>query len=328
MIDSRGVVRSWPWMVGVAVAFVGGFALSGAMNGSDRKDATAGGQDRQRKEALIFTKEDTGATGRARNGRKATAEDGSGGQVPLDARIAKTIRMKNPADRISAWVREVDGMTAENALVYLNALDASDPQAKKQLEWQILIRRWMELDPDGCARHIASLPVETKTQFAIDVAMNRWTETDLGAAATFIETLKGTALYDSALHSHIGRIGTSDLQTAISMADRAWKENPEKYNWMMERLHGEFRFANQGGDSRAFFDSIPSQEGKAAAFGHVFYRLWNNSPDEAADWLVTQPDFASGAAVRRIVNLKNAANPGSGNTWKAEHFPQVDITGG
>lgn len=328
MSNAPGLVRSWPWLVVVAVAFAGGFALSGAMNADRQKQAEAASKDRQRKEASASLKEEAGAPGRSRGGRKSTADAASGGRVSLDAKITKTIRMKNPADRISAWVREMDGMTAENALAYLNALDASDPQARNKLEWQILIRKWMELDPAGCAGHIASLPVAEKTQFAIDVAMNKWTETDLGAAAAFIETLKGTALYDSALHSHIGRVGTSDLQTAISMADRAWKENPEKYNWMMERLHGEFRFANQGGDSRAFFDSIPTQEGKAAAFGHVFYRLWNNSGDEAADWLVTQPDFASGAAVRRIVNLKNAAAAGSGDTWKAEHFPQVDITGG
>lgn len=327
MSNTRGVVRSWPWMVGVAVAFVGGFALSGAINAS-RQQAIAEDHVNQRKEARGSAKEDAGTPGRTRDGRTSAADDGGSGRVSLEAKIAKTIRMKNPSDRISAWVREVDGMTAENALAYLNALDASDPQAKKSLEWQILIRKWMEVDPAGCASHIASLPVETKTQFAIDVAMNKWTETDLGAAAAFIETLKGTALYDSALHSHIGRIGTSDLQSAMSMADRAWKENPEKYNWMMERLHGEFRFANQGGDSREFFDSIPTAEGKAAAFGHVFYRLWNNSADEAADWLVTQPDFASGAAVRRIVNLKNATAAGSGDNWKAEHFPQVDITGG
>ncbi|WAC18373.1 hypothetical protein OVA24_14135 [Luteolibacter sp. SL250] len=328
MSNAPGLVRSWPWMVGVAVAFAGGFALSGAMNVNRLEQAETESKDRQRKEAWLSLDEETGKPGRSMSSLRSKADDASGGRVSIDAKIAKTIRMKNPADRISAWVREVDGMTAENALAYLNALDASDPQAKKQLEWQILIRRWMELDPAGCARHIASLPVETKTQFAIDVAMNKWTETDLGAAAAFIETLKGTALYNSALHSHIGRIGTSDLQTAMSMADRAWKDNPEKYNWMMERLHGEFRFANQGGDSRVFFDSIPTAEGKAAAFGHVFFRLWNNSPDEAADWLVTQPDFASGAAVRRIVNLKNAAAAGSGDTWKTEHFPQVDITGG
>jgi hypothetical protein len=315
-------------MVGVAIAFVGGFALSGALKVSDHKDTKVEEQDRQRKGERISLNEEVEVNGRPKDGRRAAVADGSTGQIPLDARITRTIRMKNPADRISAWVLELGRMTSENVLDYLNALNASDPDAKKTLEWQILIRKWMELDPVSCAQHIASLPVEKKSQFAIDVAMNKWTETDLSAAAGFIETLRGTALYDSALHSHIGRIGTSDLQTAMSMADRAWKENPEKYNWMMERLHGEFRFANQGGDSRAFFDSISSREGKQAAFGHVFYRLWNNSPDEAADWLLTQPDFASGAAVRRIVNLKNAANPGSGNTWKSEHFPQVDITGG
>lgn len=253
--------------------------------------------------------------------------DGSNGRISLEAKVTRVMRMKNPADRISSWVREMDGVNAGNALAYLNALDASDPEAKNKLEWQILLRKWMTLDADSCARHIASLPVETKTQFAIDVAMNQWTETDPGAAAAFIETLKGTKLYNSALHSHIGRIGTSDLQSAISMADRAWKDNPEKYNWMMERLHGEFRFSNQGGDSRAFFASIPTQEGKAAAFGHVFYRLWNNSPDEAADWLVTQPTFASNAAVRRIVNLKNTAKLGSGNEWKTLHFPNADLNG-
>ncbi|RYD33373.1 MAG: hypothetical protein EOP87_11095, partial [Verrucomicrobiaceae bacterium] len=308
MSNKRGMIRSWPWLVVVAVAFAAGFGLKGSISGEQKTTAEEDPDGRSPRGTSSRTmEEENGRPGRTAGGKEDAARGGGG--ISLEAKIARTMRMKNPADRIAAWVAEMEGMTAENAVAYLKALDASDPQAKKQLEWQILIRKWMELDPAGCARHIASLPVETKTQFAIDVAMNKWTETDLGAAAAFIETLKGTALYDSALHSHIGRVGTSDLQTAISMADRAWKENPEKYNWMMERLHGEFRFANQGGDSREFFSMIPTREGKEAAFGHVFYRLWNNSPDEAADWLVTQPDFASGAAVRRIVNLKNAAAP-------------------
>lgn len=231
--------------------------------------------------------------------------------------------MKNPADRISEWVRDLDGMSAADAPDYLAALDAADPEARKKLEWQLLIRKWMELDASACSQYLSRLPVETKTHFAMDVAMNKWAETDPGAASDFIQSLAGTPLHDTALYSYIGRVGTTDLDTAIAMADRAWKEKPEEYNRSMERLHGEFLFANPAGDSREFFKQIHSEDGKKAAYGHVLYRLFNRSLDDAAEWVAAEKSYATAPTVNRITEMKNKALPGSGDAWKAEHFPAL-----
>lgn len=318
MSKPQAGIGSWVWLSLVALAFAGGFIVRGTLPSPATK--------------TIAEAEENGTTDRkdrrSLSGQAAAAEkDGAnpnhsqGRGISLEAKAANVMGMKHPADRITAWIRELDGMTAENALTYLNALDAADPEAKRKLEWQILIRKWMTLDANACTQYIASLPVETKTHFAIDVAMNRWAETDPGAAADFIQGLAGTPLHDTALYSYIGRVGTTDLDGAIAMAERAWAGKPQEYNRSMERLHGEFLFANPGGDSKAFFSQIPSEEGKRAAFGHVFYRLSNQSTDEAAEWLVTERDFATDRAISRIVEAKNAANSGSGDQWKAAHFP-------
>ena len=228
--------------------------------------------------------------------------------------------MKHPADRITAFIKELEGLTPENAAEFVEAMAKADPKGDKKLEWQALWRRWATLDPAGCVQFISTLP-EGRGHFAIDAVINKWTETDPGAAHDYIASLEGTPLYDTALYSYIGRVGTSDLDAALTMADRALKARPEEYNRSMERLHGEFLFANQGGDSREFFKLLKSDEAKNAAFGHVLFRLMNDSPDKAGDWLVEQRGFASDGAVKEVERRKNGANPGSGTEWRNANFP-------
>lgn len=318
MKDSGEKAKRWGVMgLLVVVSFAAGFALRGVKD--DRRGGSGdvdGGEAGMRRGVSV--------DGRVEgNGGERRKRDGAGeGGISFGARVTRTMGMKHPVDRITAWVKEIEGMTAENAADFVKAMNEADPEGRRSLEWQAVWRRWMTLDPAGCTRFIMALPVEGKTHFAIDVAMNKWVETDPGAAADFINSLEGEPLYDTALYSYIGRVGTSDLEGAIAMADRAWKGRPEEYNRSMERLHGEFLFANPGGDSKAFFEQIPSREGKKAAFGHVFYKLINRSPGEAGDWLVAQREFATERAIQRVVDGKNAEVPGSGDAWKSGNFAE------
>lgn len=230
--------------------------------------------------------------------------------------------MKDPVDRITAFIKELDGLTPENAAAYVEAMRKADPKGSRTLEWQALWRRWTTLDPQGCVQFISTMP-EDSGHFAIDAVINKWTETNPGAAHDYIASLEGSPLYDTALYSYIGRVGTNDLDAALTIADRALKARPKEYNRSMQRLHGEFLFANQGGDSREFFKLLKSDEAKNAAFGHVLYRLMSSSADQAGDWLVEQRSFASGRAIQEVERRKNGVNPGSGTEWRNENFPEM-----
>ncbi len=220
----------------------------------------------------------------------AAATSGNGS---VRERFEAGMRLPNPRRRLTAFLRQLDTLTAAEAPALQQLIhDLNREGLQLPAEWQAFIERWGELDGAAAAAHALTKTGERWVGSGLRTILSGWASQDPAAAAAWLNAHGDNPYFDQALEGMITGMAETDPLAATQVALSSLPEgNRPMASSLMEQLAETVVRSGKNPAMLEWFEELPVDANgigiKNAAFGHVWWRLQAASLDEAAAWLTT-----------------------------------------